>query len=345
MIMNNNAEGRNTSAYKLANKYSDDLKTRAHGNWPAILSAAGIDQKFLENRHGPCPICGGRDRFRFDDKNGTGSFFCSHCGAGDGIKLLCSYLQLSFVDALNWLSHFIDGGCVDFSKKISVVDLNHQTANAARKAIRLTEVWNESRQVATGDPVSKYLMSRGLILSEIPSAIRCHHGLWYRMDEEERFVGPFPTMLVQLTAPSGEVATLHRTYLTQDGCKAPVPKVKRLMSPAVSGACSGASIRLFPAEATLGIAEGIETALACHIETGLPTWAAGNAGLLKAVVMPETVEKVVIFADNDINGVGQTKAKELEQRLLSEGRQVKLLIPPKSDSDWLDQINGGRHAR
>jgi len=334
MIMNKNAEGSKTSAYR----YSDELKNRAVGNWPTILCKAGIDRKFLVNRHGPCPICGGRDRFRFDDKSGSGSFFCNGCGAGDGIKLLCLYLQLPFADALNWLGQVIDGARADYGHTISFVEVTDPAGVNARKANRLKEVWNESRQVFTGDPVFKYLTRRGLNLSEIPHAIRCHSGLWYRMDEEERFVGPYPAMLVQLIAPNGEVSTVHRTYLTEEGCKAPVPKVKRLMSPAVSGSCSGAAIRLFPAEATLGIAEGVETALACHQETGFPVWAAGNAVLLKAVVIPDHVERVIIFADNDTNGTGQRSALELETRLLNEGRQVKTLIPKTEDSDWLDEL-------
>jgi putative DNA primase/helicase len=47
----------------------------------------GVDARFLTGRHGPCPVCGGTDRFRWDDKDGTGSFFCSGCGPGDGFML------------------------------------------------------------------------------------------------------------------------------------------------------------------------------------------------------------------------------------------------------------------
>ncbi|NYY79755.1 hypothetical protein DMH17_06695 [Raoultella planticola] len=33
-------------------------------------------------------MCGGADRFRFDDKEGRGTWFCNQCGAGDGLKLV-----------------------------------------------------------------------------------------------------------------------------------------------------------------------------------------------------------------------------------------------------------------
>ena len=48
--------------------------------WLAILPALGVPSHFLRNKHGPCPVCGGKDRFRFDDKDGKGTFFCNGCG-------------------------------------------------------------------------------------------------------------------------------------------------------------------------------------------------------------------------------------------------------------------------
>lgn len=40
----------------------------ARGHWSIILPALGV--KVLENRHQPCPVCAGKDRFRFDDQKG-----------------------------------------------------------------------------------------------------------------------------------------------------------------------------------------------------------------------------------------------------------------------------------
>src|SRR5262249_49918290 len=61
---------------------------RARGRWREILPVLGIAATFLRNRHGPCPLCGGKDRFRFDDKNGDGTYFCNQCGAGTGVILV-----------------------------------------------------------------------------------------------------------------------------------------------------------------------------------------------------------------------------------------------------------------
>ncbi len=37
----------------------DAIKDAARNRWPGILQAAGIDPKYLRNKHGACPVCGG----------------------------------------------------------------------------------------------------------------------------------------------------------------------------------------------------------------------------------------------------------------------------------------------
>ena len=79
----------------------------ARGHWPAILGAlAGLTSEQLTDKHQPCPLCGGKDRYRFDDQDGTGSWFCNQCGgpseaggAGSGINLLMRRTGWSFADA------------------------------------------------------------------------------------------------------------------------------------------------------------------------------------------------------------------------------------------------------
>ena len=59
----------------------------AQGRWVEILSTVGgIPVSCLDNKHKPCPSCrAGEDRFRFDDQDGNGTWFCSHCGGKDGM--------------------------------------------------------------------------------------------------------------------------------------------------------------------------------------------------------------------------------------------------------------------
>jgi len=72
------------------------LSEAAKGNWVAILSALGIDRGSLQNKHGPCPICRGKDRFRFDNQHDKGGFICNQCGAGDGFSLAQQATGMTF---------------------------------------------------------------------------------------------------------------------------------------------------------------------------------------------------------------------------------------------------------
>lgn len=49
--------------------YVSAVSDRARNNWPKIFEQLGI---FIppNHRHGPCPCCGGKDRFRMDDLEG-----------------------------------------------------------------------------------------------------------------------------------------------------------------------------------------------------------------------------------------------------------------------------------
>jgi putative DNA primase/helicase len=87
----------------------------AAGHWPAILgSLAGLTQQQLTDRHQPCPLCGGEDRYRFDDQDGSGSWFCNRCGgrdqhggAGSGMDLLMRRTGWDFPTAAQRIEAFL----------------------------------------------------------------------------------------------------------------------------------------------------------------------------------------------------------------------------------------------
>ncbi len=80
-----------------------DIAIIANGQWESIFNSLGI--VVPENKkHGACPICGGKDRFRFDNKDNRGSYFCNQCGAGNGFDLVSKSLNLSVIDTKNLLA-------------------------------------------------------------------------------------------------------------------------------------------------------------------------------------------------------------------------------------------------
>jgi putative DNA primase/helicase len=209
-----------------------------------------------------------------------------------------------------------------------------------RRAI-LQRVWREAQQITAGDPVAMYLHQRGipLTLADMPTVLRYHPHLAYRHEEGQHTY--HPAMLGRVDDANGQGVSIHRTYLTNDGHKAAVPTVKKLMPAVLPGATRGGAIRLYPAGETLAVSEGIETALAVRLATGLPVWSTICAGGMARLLIPPEVRLVVICADHDLPGI--KAAKELARRLLSEQRRVKLLIPDTLGADWADR-SGVAHA-
>jgi putative DNA primase/helicase len=78
-----------------------------NGRWPDLLmQLAGLTPDQLTDTHQPCPLCGGEDRYRFDDLDGTGSWYCNQCGgkdhtggAGSGMDMLMRRTGLTYPEA------------------------------------------------------------------------------------------------------------------------------------------------------------------------------------------------------------------------------------------------------
>lgn len=293
----------------------------AIGRWPGILKALGIDPKFLENKHGPCPKCGGKDRFRFDDKGGRGTWFCSQCGAGDGFEMLQMLYGWGFVQAAKEIDRVI--GTVQ-----QTVIAKERSEADKLAAIEIT--LKQSRKVVRGDPVWTYLNRRtGIEIA--PADIRFHPALRYADDGAS--LGEHPAMLAVMRDRHGKGVSLHRTYLTASGEKAAVPKPKKIMA---GKPLNGSVVRLSGVAQHIGIAEGIETALAASVRFGVPVWAATNAVLMQAWNLPDEVKQVSIFADNDSSFTGQSAAYALAFRLARDGIKAGVMMPDEIDTDWAD---------
>ena len=147
----------------------------------------------------------------------------------------------------------------------------------------------------------------------------------------------WPAMVCRMRSVEGLVMGVHRTWLTPDGLgKASVDKPRMTLGP-----CAGCAIRLFEEADTLGISEGIENALAYHVLTGIPVWAAGSTSGLKTIELPAEVRTVVIIADAD--PAGEKAARVAAMRLTCESRKVRIARPPDG-LDFNDLLRRRRAA-
>jgi hypothetical protein len=78
----------------------ETLRDRCKGQWPSILLQLGLrlTDAALRKRDVPCPMCGGKDRFRFRDDS-VGLWYCRGCGHGDGFNLVMAWKGVSFHEA------------------------------------------------------------------------------------------------------------------------------------------------------------------------------------------------------------------------------------------------------
>lgn len=88
------------------------VKAAAQGQWREILTANGIKLPDPKRRSG-CPVCGGKDRFRFDDQEGRGTWLCNQCGkdgkcgAGDGLSLYQKATGQTMGEAIHYLASYL----------------------------------------------------------------------------------------------------------------------------------------------------------------------------------------------------------------------------------------------
>jgi putative DNA primase/helicase len=146
-------------------------------------------------------------------------------------------------------------------------------------------------------------------------------------------------MIARVTDADGLSINIHRTFLTEDGEKASVEAPRRLMPGSVP---KGSAVRLGGGLGTLGVAEGIETALSAAALFSVPVWACLSATLLMSWSPPIGVRRVIICGDNDQGYAGQAAAYALGHRLMGQEFEVEVRIPghETTGQDWNDIFTG-----
>ncbi|EPW4202494.1 primase-helicase zinc-binding domain-containing protein [Enterobacter hormaechei] len=287
-----------------------DTVKQACGHWPRILPALGM--KVIKNRHQACPVCGGADRFRFDDKEGRGTWFCNQCGAGDGLKLVEKVFGISASEAAGKVNA-VTGNLPPVAPEVVAAAEAGTEADrkaAAALAVRLLE----KTRPATGNA---YLTRKGFAGRECLTLTASHKtgGVAYRAGD----------VVVPLYDETGALVNLQ--LINAEGLK------RTLKGGQVKGAC-----HLIDGQKQAGkrlwIAEGYATALTVHHLTGETVMVAlSSVNLLSLASLARQKYpacQIVLAADRDLNGDGQTKAAAA-----AEACEGIVALPPVF-GDWND---------
>ncbi|EOA4406614.1 primase-helicase zinc-binding domain-containing protein [Citrobacter amalonaticus] len=292
---------------------------QACGHWPNILPALGV--KVIKNRHQACPVCGGSDRFRFDDKEGRGTWFCNQCGAGDGLKLVEKVFGVSASEAAGKVNA-VTGNLPPVAPEViaaAEAEMEADRKAAAALAVRLME----KTQPATGNT---YLARKGFPALECLTLTALHKtgGVTFRAGD----------VVVPLYDDAGALVNVQ--LINSDGLK------RTLKGGAVKGACHTIEGKK-QAGKRLWIAEGYATALTVHHLTGETVMVAlSSVNLLSLASLARQKHpacQLVLAADRDLNGDGQTKAAAA-----AETCEGTVALPPVF-GDWNDAfIEKGEEA-
>jgi putative DNA primase/helicase len=310
---------------------ADQLKQAAYGKWRGIFKTFGIDVPDSPKVHGPCPICGpgnNSHRFRCDDKNGNGEWICTQCGAGDGIGLVQKILGIGFPETLERINEIV--GTVEFKPV-------EQKNDDERIKKYMQALWKRSKPISGGDIGAKYLRSRGIMILPDPSQVR----VCMDCDEPETKTKMVAIIALVMSNETNRCTGIHRTFLSSDGLsKADIKDPRKSL-----GTVGGGAVRLSNGIGdSIGIAEGIETALAAQQLTGIPCWSVIDANGMDSFIPPTeegfNFSKVFIFGDNDSHYRGQKAAYSLAHKLYKKPYEkiVKVEIPDFQGMDWNDVL-------
>lgn len=336
----------------------DDWKARALQSDIVIAAIQrGAKLKRVGREYtGPCPACGGTDRFSINLQKGV--FNCRGAEGGDVIKMVMHLDGVSFTQACEALT--AEPPPSGQSKPLSDAEresrdkarAESQRAQRAREAAQrgyeentreaALAIWNRASPIQ-GTLAESYLRSRGIHLDAYPDVLRFHPILPYP-DKDKTY----PALVCRVDDVAGEFTALWRIYLREDGRKADVPNPKLGLGPARGGA-----VRIGGIGSKIAIAEGVESALGYWLLTGRkhPAWSGLSTSGLIGFEAPLGVEHVIIAPDGDrpmkkhgheyvpAEPAGRKAALALRERLLAEGIACTIAAEPSAGKDYLDLWN------
>lgn len=305
----------------------------AKGQWAMILEHYGLPPITGKNHFkGKCPLCDSIGKFRIDDRDGAGTWICT-CGSGDGMKLVTQTQGKPFNEICREIDELI--GNTFTRLKIPVTT----SAGSLRK-----RVLSKFSKLAPlhGTTGADYLNARGIY--KLPAEA-------IRFNDKQRHDGlVFQSLYSLATDDKGELCYLHQTLL--DGSKkadigTSAKRQKSLQEDNYLDHARSVAIRMFPVASTLGIAEGIETALSAHQLYGVNTWATMTANFMKKFRVPAGVKHLIIFADRDPNSAtGLAAAYECaHHNLLAKNDLQRVSVYWPDHDDFNNMLMNGDQVR
>jgi hypothetical protein len=157
-------------------------------------------------------------------------------------------------------------------------------------------------------------------------------------------VSPNPGIVCLVQNANGEFCGVWRIFLDpRTADKAPVESPRKGL-----GEVAGGAVHLTTVGEEVVVCEGVETGLAAlSADPARMCWAGLSASLMRRLILPASVRRVVLLEENDLPDAHGRRASPnavsaLAQRFLAEGRDVQIARPPAQFSDFNDWLMDGR---
>ncbi|AUG84978.1 hypothetical protein MAELSTROM_59 [Pseudoalteromonas phage Maelstrom] len=293
----------------------DKAHDQFHGSWQTVLSNYGC-QLPSGRKHGPCPVCGGKDRFRFDDKNGRGTWYCSQCepSSGGGLLLLSRFIGKSVMETAKELIGD-DVNKTIAPKRVHVV--NHDEVRA--KNIEQAKIGAKSLMASAVAGGHEYMDNKGL------------DGEWLVNGEaiySKQGIIPKGDLLLVPVYKKCELVNVQK--ITKDGEKRPL----------FGGDMQGVQHIVSGKEKSIAVVEGYATGITINKLTGFKTYVAFNTGNLESAVKQVKLDhpnaNIIVFGDHDkIDPAHNRRPGEYYANKAADPFAAKVALPPEL-GDWDD---------
>lgn len=353
------------------------VKPLARGRWLSILPALGGNSELFARASKPigrsyqgveCPICGGTDRYGFMRSfPETGASNCRSCGTfKDGFELLREINGWTLPKVLQEVEEFVGGGaCAEPVARVGGgVAENIGVSNDKSKAIKyLLDTSSRTPHKAA----RLYYQNRGINAATDMriKTLRYHDGADVYFQGKPLMLNGakvrYPCIIGRSSA-NGRWLGLQQIFITKEGVNAvseiraivdtlyPESAPNKIPKKAMIGGMTGGSVRFGEVGKVWAVGEGLETMLAVSIAlNSVSVAAAGTAALLSSMEVPDRVETLLIFSDQDANSAGLNAAMALRERV-RHNIEVEILLPDvaipdeKKGVDWLDVLNLNANA-
>jgi len=284
------------------------------------IERRGIKLVGRVDRCGPCPQCGGKDRFSINVRKQV--FLCRGCVARGNVIALVRFLdRCGFLEALEYLTG--ERAPAPSKPAPAATDAPRDDDRDARALMFAKQIVSEMRPIL-GTPGETYLRdARKIVTSAIEDVLErtdgvgWHPAVYFNEPGHALHGRKLGCIVGVMTDPITAMPTgaISRTYI-REGRK--VCPAKTLGSPA-------GIVRLSLDEDVLEglhIAEGLETALDVMAEGFRPCWSTGSTALMAKFPVLAGIECLTVVADHDLNGAGLRAASEAADRWQTAGRET-----------------------